>query len=225
MTTCTGTTDTYTTVSNFLSVPTDGSPYTQIKPCNGLVSTNGIYKFVILSNGKMVIYNTSANEIVQKLYDNTVTYPFFCFQKDGNLVLYDGEPKELYHESNTPYDSTSTAERNTWLKGTAKWNSSTNGRGGKYLFLKDDGTLVITKDDKTSVVWSSLVSTTTPSVTATFAATTLAPTTLAPTTTYMPTTTLTTTPTPSTSYMWLIILIFILILGMGGGYYYYTNSM
>lgn len=92
-----------------------------------LVSSNGLYTFVMQDDGNLVLYKKGKALWASKTQHISVKE--CVMQGDGNLVLYryDGKPV---------------------------WDSHTNGKPGANLIVQDDGNVVIYYDPNPKAIWA-----------------------------------------------------------------------
>lgn len=90
-----------------------------------LVSNNGAYRFIMQSDGNLVIYRGNT-----PLWNtNTFNGEHFLMQRDGNAVLYGSNGQSL-------------------------WSSGTHNTGANRIVMQDDGNLVIYNGNN-APVWAS----------------------------------------------------------------------
>ena len=93
-----------------------------------LESNNGNYKFIMQTDGNLVLYDQNGKAIWAS-GTNNIAIQRCIMQTDGNLVLY-------------RYD------------GKAAWSSGTYGKPNSLLNVQNDGNVVIYFDPKPEAVWA-----------------------------------------------------------------------
>jgi hypothetical protein len=103
------------------------NPGETLSPGQSIRSENGLYEFIMQTDGNLVLYNTE-NVALWNSGTNGKPVTMCIMQGDGNLVLYQSGP-------------------------TADWASNTDGHPGSYLTVEDDGHVTIYDPNGTSI-WS-----------------------------------------------------------------------